>query len=87
MKLDKKEQELLDSIENNEWVSTNNKDKIEENLIKVIKNQKKKAISIRLAENDIYEIKKKSLELGVPYQNLIQTLIHQYVNGNIKVSI
>ncbi len=52
-----------------------------------IKNQKKKAISLRVSENDIYELKKKALENSVPYQNLIQILIHQFVTNKIELKM
>lgn len=87
MKLDQYEKEILESVENDEWVSTENVKELEENILNIIKHQKKKSISIRLPENDIYEVKKKGLELGIPYQNLIQTLIHQYVQGKVKISL
>jgi predicted DNA binding CopG/RHH family protein len=52
-----------------------------------VKNQKKKAISIRISENDIYKLKKKALESGVPHQNIIQMLIHQFVSNKIHLSV
>jgi len=52
-----------------------------------IKNQKKKAISIRVSQNDIYELKKKALQNGVPYQNIIQMLIHQFASNKIQLNI
>ena len=52
-----------------------------------MKNQKKKAIFIRVSENDIYELKKKALESGVPYQNIIQMLIHQFASNKIQINI
>jgi len=75
--LDEYETELLKSVENGEWQSRGNIDERMKELQSYVKNQKKKAISIRVGENDIYELKKKALESGVPYQNIIQMLIHQ----------
>jgi predicted DNA binding CopG/RHH family protein len=72
--LDKYETELLQSVENGEWQSRGNIDERMKELQSYVKNQKKKAISIRVSENDIYELKKKALESGVPYQNIIQML-------------
>jgi len=84
MKLDEFEKEILESVENNEWISKDNIDKRKKELKSYIK--KKKAISIRVNESDIYEIKKKALENGVPYQNLIQILLHQYAQNRINLS-
>jgi predicted DNA binding CopG/RHH family protein len=85
--LDKYEQDILQSVENGEWESKKNIDKRLLELQSYIKHQKKKAISIRINENDIYELKKKALENGVPYQNLIQILIHQFATNKIHLSM
>ena len=85
--LDEYETELLQSVENGEWQSRGNIDKRMKKLQSYVKNQKKKAISIRVGENDIYELKKKALESGVPYQNIIQMLIHQFASNKIQMSI
>ena len=48
---------------------------------------RRKAISLRLSENDIYELKKKALENSIPYQNNVQMLIHQFVINKIKLDV
>ena len=85
--LDKYEQDILQSVENGEWISKNNTQDRLLQLQSYIKNQKKKAISIRVNENDIYELKKKALENGIPYQNIIQILIHQFATNKIRLSV
>lgn len=85
--LDEYENELLESVENGEWVSKGNVDERLKVLQSYIKNQNKKAISIRVNENDIYELKKKALENSIPYQNIIQMLIHQFATNKIKLSV
>jgi len=85
--LDEYETDLLQSVENGEWQSRGNIDERMKELQAYVKNQKKKAISIRVSENDIYELKKKALESGVPYQNIIQMLIHQFASNKIQMSI
>ncbi|MCF6172529.1 MAG: hypothetical protein L3J44_01885 [Campylobacteraceae bacterium] len=85
--LDEYETDILKSVENGEWQSRGDiKGRMKE-LQSYVKNQKKKAISIRVGENDIYELKKKALESGVPYQNIIQMLIHQFASNKIQMSI
>lgn len=85
--LDEFEKDILQSVEANEWKSKNNtKERLQE-LQSYIKNEKKKAISLRLSENDIYELKKKALENSIPYQNLVQMLIHQFVSNKIKLDV
>ena len=85
--LDNYEQDILQSVENGEWVSKNNTQDRLLQLQSYIKNQKKKAISIRVNENDIYELKKKALENSIPYQNIIQILIHQFATNKIRLSM
>jgi predicted DNA binding CopG/RHH family protein len=85
--LDEFEKDILESIEDGEWVSKSNLDERTKELQAHIKNQKKKAISIRVSENDIYELKKKALENSIPYQNIIQMLIHQYTTNKINLNV
>ena len=85
--LDEYEQDILQSVESGEWESKNNTDDRLLELQSYIKHQKKKAISIRVNENDIYELKKKALENSIPYQNIIQILIHQFATNKIKLSM
>jgi len=85
MRLDDFEKDILESVENGEWVSKGNIEKRKEELKSYLK--KKKAISIRVNEADIYEIKRKALENGIPYQNLIQMLIHQYAQNKISLGV
>ena len=87
MTLDEYEKDILQSVENGEWQSRGDLDNRIKELQSIIKNQKKKAISIRISENDIYELKKKALESGIPYQNIIQMLIHQFASNKIQLSI
>jgi predicted DNA binding CopG/RHH family protein len=86
-KLDAFEQDILDSVENDEWHSKGN---IQQRLVELqgfLKHEKKKSVSIRLSENDLYELKRKGLENGVPYQNIIQMLVHQYTSNKIHLDV
>lgn len=48
---------------------------------------KKKPISIRLPESDIYLLKQRALATGISYQNIIQSLVHQYTQGKIQPTL
>ena len=85
--LDEFELDILKSVENGEWENKGDIVTRTKELQSIIKHQKKRAISIRISENDLYELKKKSLESSIPYQNLIQMLIHQFTTDKIKLSI
>ncbi|HIP76076.1 MAG TPA: hypothetical protein EYH12_02825 [Psychromonas hadalis] len=85
--LDKYEEDILRGVESEEWTCKNNAESRLLELQTYIKGQKKKAISLRVNENDLYELKKKALENSIPYQNLIQILIHQFATNKIKVNM
>ena len=48
---------------------------------------KKKAISIRLAQSDLYLLKQRAISTGISYQNIIQSLVHQYTHNKIKAAL
>ena len=84
-KLDKEEQELLKSIENDEWVSVDNlQDEIKEHQ-EIAKNslKKDKRINIRLSSFDLEALKTNAVEMGMPYQTLISSILHQYISGRL----
>jgi len=89
IKLDEEEQDLLNSVEAGEWQSKGNISERRAQLKTYVKHtlKSKKSISLRLPELDLFEIKKRSIEVDIPYQTLIQILIHRYVTGKIKLSI
>jgi len=45
--------------------------------------KKDKRINIRLSSHDLIGIQRKALRKGIPYQALISSLIHQYVEGDL----
>ena len=47
---------------------------------------KSKNITLRLSMADLQGIKNKAVETGIPYQTLINALIHQYVSGKVKLA-
>lgn len=53
------------------------------NAVKV-KHSKRKSISLRLLENDLEKIKTEAIKVGLPYQTLISSIVHQYVNGQFS---
>jgi len=84
-KLDKEEQELLDSIENDEWESVDNLQlKIKEHQ-EIAKNtlKKDKRINIRLSSFDLEALKTNAVEMGLPYQTLVSSILHQYISGRL----
>ncbi len=83
--LDHEEQELLQSLENDEWESVENlKDEIKFHQ-DIAKNtlRKDKRINIRLSSNDLEALKTSAVELGLPYQTLVSSILHQYASGRL----
>ena len=44
---------------------------------------KRKAVSLRLLERDLQKVRTKALAQGIPYQTLISSIVHQYVNDRL----
>jgi len=90
MKLNKEEKELLKSIENGEWHQIPNFKKeakrYQESARETLR--KNKRVNIRMTERDLVRIQKKAIEEGLPYQTLISSVLHKYINGRMveKVS-
>ena len=84
-KLDNEELELLESLENNEWQSVKNLDQELKEHKKIAKNtmKKDKRINIRISSKDLEMIKTTAAELGLPYQTLVSSILHQYVTGRL----
>ncbi len=84
-KLDREERELLESVEKGEWVSVDNLQEEIERHRKIAKNtlKKDKRINIRLSSYDLEALKTRAVELGIPYQTLVSSILHQYVSGRL----
>ena len=89
MKFDKYEQDILGDIENDNFEKVSNFDEELDFLKKASASYTKKSqkISVRLTETDLTKIKSKGVELSIPYQTLISSLIHQFVNDKIEVRL
>ncbi|WP_456451334.1 hypothetical protein [Hydrogenimonas sp.] len=85
------EMAIIEAVERGEFVPVQGEEgeKLKESLAKAAKNTiermtRRKAISIRLIEDDIERIKAIALQEGIPYQTLIGQIIHQYARGELK---
>ena len=88
---DNEELQLLDEIERGEWVSSPLSDEEVEKYAQSAKYtkalQEKKQTTIRFSVQDLAIIKAQAKEMGIGYQNLIQSLVHNYATGKIKLGI
>ena len=89
IKLDDFERQIEEELEKGEWKKAEKFEELKEKLVEGAKavKEKRKLVSIRLSERDLMLLKRKSLELGIPYQTLISILVRQYVEGKIKVEL
>lgn len=77
------EKELLEAIEKGELISVKNLKQTKEDAVNAAKYtlNKAKNINLRLSEKDIAKAKVKAAETGIPYQTLLSSIIHQFVNS------
>ena len=82
-KLDKYEQELLRSFENDEWESVPDLEKRKLELRDYAREtlRKDKRVNIRITGRDLRQLQRIALREGLPYQTLISSILHKYVNG------
>ena len=84
---------IVEAVENGEYVQLP-KDELEilKKSLKIAASEtikqrtKRKAISIRLLEDDITKLKAMALNEGIPYQTYITHVIHKITTGQVRVS-
>ena len=83
--LDQEEKDLMESIEREEWRSVKNIKREKEKAIAAARNtlKKDKRIKLRLTQKDYHQIQIKAIEEGIPYQTLISSIVHKYLNGSL----
>lgn len=84
-KLDKEEKEILQSVEDGEWVSIPNIKSAIKRYATYARDtiKKDKRVNIRISNRDLEMIQRKAIEEGIPYQTLISSLIHKYISGRL----
>ena len=86
MKLTREEKAILDSVERGEWksVSSFKRDARGYQQLARATLRKDKRVNIRMSERDLVRLQKKALEEGIPYQTLISSVLHKYINGRLQ---
>ena len=85
MKLSDEEKEILETVERGEWKRVANF-KSDLNRYKNFANltlRKDKRVNIRMTERDVLSFQKKAISEGLPYQTLISSVLHKYINGRL----
>ena len=79
------EQEILNSYESGEWQPVENSQAEISRYRKYAHAtlKKDKRVNIRISETTLAAIQNKALEEGIPYQTLIASILHKYINGRL----
>ncbi len=85
MKLKEEEEKLLKSVENGEWKQIPNFKREAKQFQQVAQAtlKKDKRVNIRMTERDLVHLRKKAMQEGLPYQTLISSILHKYINGRL----
>lgn len=85
MKLDNEEQKILEAYEEGKLNLTLPSKKERDEIKSTAKQtfRKDRRVTIRLYDHDLKGVQKKAMEKGMPYQTLISSMIHQYVEGDL----
>jgi len=85
MKLTKEEREILESVEEGEWLRVSDFDIRADEIREAARStlRKDKRVNIRMTERDFIHIQKTALHEGLPYQTLISSILHKYLNGRL----
>ena len=83
-KLIKEEKEILDSYENDEWESVLTDESAQKYKAAAKETFKKnKRVNIRISGKDLELLQERALIEGLPYQTLMSSVLHKFVNGNL----
>lgn len=89
--LDEYEGELKSFLDEGKFVRAKNfqatKRMLEEAAKNYIELQRTKRITLRVKNSDLFKVKVKAQQHQIPYQRLINTLIHQYAEGLTHIVI
>ncbi len=87
--IDQEEKNLMESIERDEWQLVKNIDNEKAKAVMAARNtlKKEKRINLRLTQKDYHQIQVKAIEEGIPYQTLISSLVHKYLNGSLALRL
>ncbi len=85
-KLNREEEDLLSSFENDEWKPVKNIEKEKSSARKTATKTllKDVRINIRLTSSDLANIKQIAVYEGLPYQTLIASVLHKYAAGHLR---
>ena len=89
--LDDYEKELEEFLGKGKFVPVKNFEKRKKDLQEAAKNflelQKTKRITLRVKNEDIIKVKARAKKVNIPYQRLLNALIHKFAEGETSINI
>jgi len=85
VKLDKEEQDILDSFERGEWRPVADRSREIARHVRYARNTlaKDRRVNIRISSKDLEDLQALAVEDGMPYQTLMASVLHRYVSGRL----
>ena len=80
IRLTKEEQEIEETVDQYVPSSKETRERVERIIERSRKNE---AISLRISSFDLERIKARAAEQGMPYQTLINVIVHKYVTNQV----
>ncbi len=85
---DEEEKELIESFERGEWRRVDNFEEEKEKAIAAAKTTfAQEQINILVSKQDVNRLKIRAMEEGIPYQILVSSIIHKYLDGRLSESL
>ncbi len=84
-KLAQEEREILESFEKDEWKSVPRKGGEVRRYQGYAREtfKKDKRVNIRITQKDLVALQKRALQEGIPYQTLIASVLHKFVDQRL----
>ena len=88
MTFDDYEKEILEAYENKKIKQVKLSKKRKNELKTVARNTltKDKRVNIRISSKDLRDLQLKAIQDGIPYQTLMSSVLHKFVNGRFTES-
>jgi predicted DNA binding CopG/RHH family protein len=85
-KLDQEEREILDAFESGKLKRTKQASQVQKHHTEYASAMFRKdaRINVRLSSKDLRGLQKRALAEGIPYQTLIASVLHKYVEGRLR---
>ncbi len=86
--LTREEREIVEAFEGNKLRSPRNKSALmtQHREYAAATFRKDRRVNVRISSRDLDALKKRALSEGIPYQTLISSVLHRYVEGRLRAA-